>query len=459
MSPINPLSDLATYAQSQINQHNIPGLSLAVWSNNQLHLAAAGVLNHSTGVEATEESIFQIGSITKVFTACLVMQLVDEGKVDLDAPVKSYLHDFRIANAEATKKITVRQLLNHTNGIAGDFFPDDHNQEGNLIARYLDRCNLLPLVHPVGEMYSYSNSAFAIAGRLVEVVRGISWYQAMQDYIYKPLNMQHAIADPKDCIRYRTAMGHVFDGDNIDRWVLPEQPYLSLGLAPVGSTPTMSAANLILFARAHLDKGVNAEGEHWLSANAISAMQTPQIALPRLSLINDKSIGLGWGLDHYHQMGLQTFGHAGATNGFLSMLQILPEQSAAYAILMNGFRKTAMDAINSDLLQALSGARFQEPKVAESPFDRAQVESLAGRYESLDSIIDITVNDTSMQAHITYKIDPLPPAQYTLRQVQGNCYGLFNQDGKRWSNLAFLPEEAGSVPRYLFYSGRLNNRL
>ena len=87
-----------------------------------------------------------------------------------------------ISDAEASESITVRQLLNHTSGMAGDFFPDDEGHEGNLIARYVDRCNLLPLVNPPGALYSYSNSAFVIAGRLVEVVRGISWYQAMEDY-------------------------------------------------------------------------------------------------------------------------------------------------------------------------------------------------------------------------------------------------------------------------------------
>ena len=95
-------------------------------------------MNHETGVEAAADSVFQIGSITKVMTTCLVMQLVDEGKVDLDSPVKRYLRDFMIADAEASETTTVRQLLNHTSGMAGDFFPDDEGHEGNLIARYVD---------------------------------------------------------------------------------------------------------------------------------------------------------------------------------------------------------------------------------------------------------------------------------------------------------------------------------
>ncbi len=117
------LEDFQAYAESLIDTHKIPAISLAVWHNGQLHQAAAGILNLETGVEATTDSIFQIGSISKVMTSSLVMQLVDEGKVDLDKPVKQYIRDFAIADEEATESITVRQLLNHTNGMDGDFFP------------------------------------------------------------------------------------------------------------------------------------------------------------------------------------------------------------------------------------------------------------------------------------------------------------------------------------------------
>ena len=165
-SPLaKPLDNLQAYAEQAIAKHNIPAMSVAIWKDGELSQAAAGCLNLTTGVEATTDSIFQIGSITKVMTTCLVMQLVDEGRVNLDKPVVDYLRDFMIADAEATQTITVRQLLNHTNGIAGDYFPDDEGHQGNLIARFVDRCSFLPLMHPVGEMFSYSNAAFCVAGR------------------------------------------------------------------------------------------------------------------------------------------------------------------------------------------------------------------------------------------------------------------------------------------------------
>jgi CubicO group peptidase (beta-lactamase class C family) len=216
------LSNLQAYTEQAIRTHKIPALSIAIWKGGKLTQAASGVLNLNTGVKATTDSLFQIGSITKVMTTSLIMQLVDEGKVDLDAPVKNYLHDFLLADTEAANRISVRHLLNHTSGIAGDYWPNDEGHEGNLIARYVDRCSQLPVIHPVGAMYSYTNTAFGIAGRLIEVVRGMPWSQVMKRYLYQPLGMKHAIADPSDLLRFRAAIGHVHDG-NDERWVFQKK--------------------------------------------------------------------------------------------------------------------------------------------------------------------------------------------------------------------------------------------
>ena len=94
-----------------------------MWHNGQLHQAAAGISKSRNRGKSHHDSIFQIGSISKVMTSSLVMQLVDEGKVDLDKPVKQYIRDFAIADKRPPKSITVRQLLNHTSGMDGDFFP------------------------------------------------------------------------------------------------------------------------------------------------------------------------------------------------------------------------------------------------------------------------------------------------------------------------------------------------
>ena len=449
------LDNLDIYTDNIAKSFQLPAVSIAVWSNNQLLVSASGILNLNTGVEATTNSIFQIGSITKVFTTCLVMQLVDEGRVELDKPVKCYLPDFQIADAQASRTITVRQLLNHTNGIDGDYFPDDEGHQGNLIARYVDRCSMLPLVHPVGKMFCYSNAAFVVAGRLVEVIRGISWHQAMKKFIFQPLGLNHAIADPKDVIRYRTAMGHVLgEGKEAGQWVLPDKAYWALGMAPAGTSPAMTAGDLILFARAHLDGGLSINGERWLSESAIAEMQKPSKTWPLQSQIKRNHVGLGWMISDYSKTSSRVIHHSGATMGFLSALQIIPERDCAVAILLNGFSPTALNAISNELLQQLTGIDNREPDIAPVRAPKG-FQHLTGHYESLDSAVDIIIDQQQLTAVLTPKLDPIPPQTLVLRHIEGGCYAAYREDGTRSMNITFIEDDGHKVPRFVFIGVRL----
>jgi CubicO group peptidase (beta-lactamase class C family) len=111
---------LGEYVPAAIGRHDVPGVAWAVLADGEVVDGAAGVLSKATGVEATADSVFQIGSITKLWTGSLVMQLVDEGKLDLDVPIRTYLPEFRIADEDAAGRITTRQLLSHTAGFEGD---------------------------------------------------------------------------------------------------------------------------------------------------------------------------------------------------------------------------------------------------------------------------------------------------------------------------------------------------
>ena len=448
---------LQNFADAMRETYQLPAISIAVWQGGELQRAASGVLNVNTGLNAAPDSIFQIGSITKVMTTCLVMQLVDEGRVELDKPVRHYLRDFQVAEQEATESITVRQLLNHTNGMAGDFFPQDEGQRGDLIARFVDRCNLLPQVNAPGAMYSYSNTAFVVAGHLVEVLRGMSWYQAMQDYIYKPLGMKHATADPKDILRFGAAMGHLREGE---RWVLPEQAWLPLGMAPCGSAAMMSASDLILFARAHLNGGTDQQGETWLSPSSVHAMQQKEVALPRLSSGVEGHFGLGWDLKTFHQQGIKAYGHNGATHGYYSSLRIFPEQDAAYAVLLNGIAPKAFAETQAALQELLTGIVIKEPDIDKAMVLNEQHRAIVGHYESFDKRIQITLKEGALLAQLVYKCDPLPPEKLRLFPIDGVCYGVETPEGLRRPNLAFteIDPESGK-PGYCFDGSRLNPRI
>jgi len=133
-------------------EYEVPGASLAVWHNGVLATAATGVINLTTGVETTVDAVFQIGSITKLLTGTLTLQLVEEDRVGLDDPLKRHLPDFALLSREAAQSITLRHLLSHTSGIDGDFFESTGTGEDKL-SRYVDACRLLPLLHGPGELF------------------------------------------------------------------------------------------------------------------------------------------------------------------------------------------------------------------------------------------------------------------------------------------------------------------
>ena len=467
--------NLQAYAEQLIANRQIPGVSLALWKDGKLTTGAAGVLNLNTGAKFTPDSISQIGSITKVMTTTLVMQLVDEGKVDLDTPVQHYLRDFMIADDEATKTITVRQLLNHTNGIAGDYFPDDRGHQGNLIARYVDRCSYLPLTHPIGKGFSYSNAAFAIAGRIIEVMRGISFYEALETYIYKPLGMTHAIADPADTVLFSAASGHVTtalrtggrkqadesdDSENAEttesKWMVPDRAYLTMGQAPAGTTPTMRATDLITFARAHMDGGVTQYGERFLSEKSISIMQTPHYELEGISQRRNAFIGLGWFLNRYPN-GVASISHSGATNGYLANLVVFPEHDIAFALLLNNYDAAAAQKTSKDLMQALFNFDTTEPEPRNIPRTRF-MQSVTGEYSCVDSDISVFMEDNALYATIYPKNDPIPPYTVELKHLEENSFASYPPGGERGPNLVFSVFNEKGVPRYLSNCLRLNTR-
>ncbi len=150
-------------------QHGVPAASVAVLQGEAIDAAASGILNLATGVEATADSLFQIGSITKVWTATLVMQLVDEGRIDLDEPVRRYLPNFRVADDGVSEAVTIRHLLTHTSGIDGDHFADTGRGD-DALQRYVETCAELPQVHPPGATMSYCNTGYTVLGRMLEVV-------------------------------------------------------------------------------------------------------------------------------------------------------------------------------------------------------------------------------------------------------------------------------------------------
>lgn len=325
---------LAERLPELLKEHQVPGAAVGVYADGQVVDFAAGVLSHATGVEATTDSVFQIGSITKTWTATLVMQLADEGVLDIDKAVRTFLPEFALADADAAATITVRQILSHTAGFEGDIFTDTGTND-DCVEKYVATLSTDPQLFPPGEMFSYNNAGYCVLGRLIEVLRGKPFDQVLREHLFAPLGLAHAATDAASAILFRAAVGHLpGDPGNPDAPPVPA-PVWSLvkSNAPAGSCLAMSPRDLLAFARMHLAGGTAGDGTRVLSAEAVSAMRQPQVTVPPLGLMGTHW-GLGWEL--FDVPGGPMSGHDGNTIGQSAFLRVVPGADLAVALLTNG---------------------------------------------------------------------------------------------------------------------------
>lgn len=359
-----------------VELHGVPGAQVAVLVDDEVVDAAAGVLNTATGVPVTTDALFQIGSITKVWTATLLQQLVNEGLLDLDRPVRDYLPEFRIADESAAAVVTARQLLCHTAGFEGDLFTDTGGND-DAVEKYVATLADAGQLFPPGERFSYCNSGFVVLGRVVEVLRGKPFNAVLREHLITPLGLTDVATHIGEAILGRPAVGHL--GSASDAPLKPA-PLWSLvpALAPAGSLLAMSARDLLGFVRMHL------------SDTAFHSLREPQLAVPDLGVHRGHQ-GLGWMLPDFP--GATVISHTGGTIGQSAFLYVVPEAGVAVALLTNGedvlplFRE-----VFGHLFGELAGVGLPDlpvPPAQPRPVDGDRV---SGTYRSAMADLELTVD-------------------------------------------------------------------
>jgi CubicO group peptidase (beta-lactamase class C family) len=378
-------SRLAERLPKLIAEHDVPAAAVAVALDGDVVEAAAGVLSTATGVEATTDSVFQIGSITKVWTATLVLQLADEGLLELDAPVRTYLPQLRLADEGATAAITVRQLLSHTAGFEGDVFTDTGRGD-DALEKYVDSLADVQQLFAPGELFSYNNAGYCVLGRLVEVLRDQPYDDCLREHLFGPLGLATASPSPYEAILHRVAVGHLEPEPGGGQVPAPIWA-MARSNAPAGSMLAMSARDLLAFGRMHLDGGRAPDGTQVLAEETVAAMRQRQVGLPDLRILGD-AWGLGWEL--YDGLGTAVIGHGGNTIGQASFLYVLPERGVAVVLLTNGGNPYGLaDAVVGQALRELAGVELRPmpvPPEEPVPVDATRFE---GTYTS--RVAEVTI--------------------------------------------------------------------
>src|SRR5215216_5252376 len=198
--------------ESEKARWSVPGLAIGVLDGDDVETAAFGIENLNTGTAVKPETLFQIGSISKIFTTTLIMSLVDEDALDLDRPVIEYIPDLPLADPTARTMITLRHLVTHMGGFFGDRF-DDHGRGDDALARTVAAFGDLPQQTAPGELWTYCNAGFDLAGRVAEVVTGRRFEDLIRERIFLPLQLGRATFFPDEAILFSVAAGHVKSED------------------------------------------------------------------------------------------------------------------------------------------------------------------------------------------------------------------------------------------------------
>jgi CubicO group peptidase (beta-lactamase class C family) len=197
---------LAEFVAVTAKEFDIPGVAVGVLAGGQEFVASHGVTSLENPLPVDDKTLFPLASVTKSFTATAMMRLVAEGKVDLDAPVRRYVPELRLADEAAAARITVLNLLNHTAGLDWNLIDTD-GSDGSLAA-FVAKLNELTLIAPPGARASYSQAGYNLAGRVIEKVTGLPFEKAVAALVLEPAGLSNTFFDHDDVMIRRFAVGY-----------------------------------------------------------------------------------------------------------------------------------------------------------------------------------------------------------------------------------------------------------
>lgn len=398
----NAIITARTEIWKDINSGKCSNASVAIMVDGKIVYAEGfGMANREKSIPVDKNTLLNIGSISKVFTAAAMMELIDEGKISLDKPVPDYLPEFKMAD-NRYKNITVRMLLNHTSGIPGT---EGANSFGfkyydNIQKETLNTLARSHLIHTPGTLAVYCNDGFTLAEMIIEKVSGKKYIDFLKEKILTPLGLK----------KTGLSVGEIQDkviAAYYDPKTAKMQPFETLSVLGAGglsSTPidldrfadTFSSNNKIFAAR------------------SLAEMKKPQPGTSPLKLKNAEiSFGLGWdftSLPQYESRGIHVLGKSGGTGNYSSMLFTVPEKRISVAVICTGPESNAM-GIALDVLDAvLVGKKIIKPgkkSVAISPESQNLPKgdlSFGGYYANGNQLYQMTF-DTEKNNVIVYKFD------------------------------------------------------
>ncbi|WP_419161121.1 serine hydrolase domain-containing protein [Candidatus Palauibacter sp.] len=371
---------LTSMIEREREQKGLEAFSIALVDGDEVVWAAGfGEQDPERGVPASAETVYRVGSVSKLFTDIAVMQLVERGELDLDAPVRNYLPEFAPENPSGTE-ITLRQLMSHRSGLireppAGHYFDDT----GTDLAATVASLSGTPQIYPPTERTKYSNAGIAVAGYTLEVTRGEPFADYVRRAVLEPLGMTSSAFTPEPEVVDDLAAAYMW---GFDRGLF-DAPTFELGMAPAGSMYS-TVLDLSRFMSALFRGGEGVNGRI-LEPGTLESMWAPQFAP------EGETSGYGLGFAVQERFGQRWLGHGGAIYGFSTQLAFLPEAKiGAVAVSAVDGTNTVTGRVADAALELMLAAKAGEPLpeaplLGTDPLDPARALELEGVYSTTAS--------------------------------------------------------------------------
>jgi CubicO group peptidase (beta-lactamase class C family) len=324
---------LRPWIEQLLQREHRPGLAIAVVEGNRVVYARGfGVKRLGTDDPITSRSLFHMASITKTFVATSVMQLVEQGKIDLDAPVVRYLPYFRMAD-DRYRTITVRQMVTHSSGMPDveDYEWDKPQYDAGSLERYVRSLSERRLLFAPGDKFQYSNMAFEILGDVIAKVSGQSFDDYVQDHILTPLRMKDSTLLVGRADAGLLTWGHEIDA--ADR-PFPSRVFPYNRVHSPSSNLHSNVLDMARWAIANMNHG-ELNGRRILQASTHELMwkRARDLGGPAPAPSTPSPVGISWFLGEYR--GTAMAGHSGGDTGYATDLAMLSEKKIAVVWMMN----------------------------------------------------------------------------------------------------------------------------
>ncbi|MFJ5766981.1 serine hydrolase domain-containing protein [Lysinibacillus sp. NPDC093210] len=327
------ISAIDAFMAKEIDRLNIPGASLAIVKKNQVEYLQGYGDSSPNGTKMTPQTPIVIGSVSKSFTALAIMQLVEQEKIHLDDFVHNVLPGFQLADKEQSKKITIQHLLNQTSGLSTYDGQVAISQGDKTIKEHVQSLAYINLSSPVGKHYEYSNLNYSILGAVIEEVTNTPYKEYIDEFIFKPLEMNNSYADPKDDINNTIAHGY----QTVFGIKVPTEQLIHDGTVPSGYIIS-SAEDMANYMMAQLNEGLF-NGKSILSANAMNTLHQPSSFIS-----HDTYYAMGWEVKN------DVISHNGWTENTYSKVLLDGQYGISLQInAMDYFNLNEYDAIVSGL--------------------------------------------------------------------------------------------------------------